>query len=126
MSSSQAATHTTTTAPAKQSGLPNSLAPVAPAYLVAPSFKATHLCVGRTQLQSNTSLPYNISTDSLPLAESSQHGIMCIIIAGAGLAVFLGRIDNLVVHSKAQRTRAAAHRLDHNPAAVSNLPRLMM
>ncbi|PLW23970.1 hypothetical protein PCASD_01171 [Puccinia coronata f. sp. avenae] len=33
MSSSQAATHTTTTAPAKQSGLPNSLAPVAPVFV---------------------------------------------------------------------------------------------
>ncbi|PLW17945.1 hypothetical protein PCANC_10336 [Puccinia coronata f. sp. avenae] len=172
MSSNQAATPTSTTAPASQSGLPKSVGseavfaqsdlpsrPVSAAALSAPTpapqvhktlslevqplVSTSVITIKTTSIRSIASHPaskqhmsadittaYNTSTDSLPSAESSQHGpagglvipqpIMYIIIAGVGLAVFLA---GLAIWSCIQkRNRLLYEDFDFGPMVTSQLP----
>ncbi|PLW48030.1 hypothetical protein PCASD_03555 [Puccinia coronata f. sp. avenae] len=169
MSSNQAATPTSTTAPASQSGLPKSVGseavfaqsdlpsrPVSAAALSAPTpapqvhktlslevqplVSTSVITIKTTSIRSIASHPaskqhmsadittaYNTSTDSLPSAESSQHGpagglvipqpIMYIIIAGVGLAVFLA---GLAIWSCIQkRNRHRSRRLSFSMSPMS-------
>ncbi|PLW53684.1 hypothetical protein PCANC_04329 [Puccinia coronata f. sp. avenae] len=159
MSSSQAATPTTTTAPANQSGLTKSVGSEAPVFVqsdlpsrpvsaaalptptpapqvhktlsleVNPLVSTSVIAIKTTSIRSIASYPasnqhmsadiataYNTSTDSLPSAESSQHGpaggfvipqpIKYIIIAGVGLAVFLAGLTIWSCIQKRNRHRS--------------------
>ncbi|PLW10527.1 hypothetical protein PCANC_21121 [Puccinia coronata f. sp. avenae] len=159
MSSSQAATPTTTTAPANQSGLTKSVGSEAPVFVqsdlpsrpvlaaalptptpapqvhktlsleVNPLVSTSVITIKTTSIRSIALYPasnqhmsadiataYNTSTDSLPSAESSQHGpaggfvipqpIKYIIIAGVGLAVFLAGLTIWSCIQKRNRHRS--------------------
>jgi hypothetical protein len=88
-------------------------------------------------IDSDIATAYNTSTDSLPSAESSQHGpaggfvipqpIKYIIIAGVGLAVFLAGLTIWsCIQKRNRRELLLTESLYHDSAAVSNFLRIMM